>query len=88
MEMEMPEVGHNHLAQVLSLRRRFRNPETEDLLEKGMGALFTSMARCSIPVEKWWILLWRHCILSTAGDGSSNSNLMNVIEFEQSMRMC
>jgi hypothetical protein len=42
METEMPEVGHNHLVQMLNLTHRFRHPETEDLLEKSMGALFTS----------------------------------------------
>jgi hypothetical protein len=42
METEMSEIGHSHLVQVLSLRNRFRHPETEDLLEKSMGVLFTS----------------------------------------------
>jgi hypothetical protein len=42
MEMDVPEVGHNHLVQVLSLRIRFKHPEIEDLLERSMGALFTS----------------------------------------------
>ena len=41
-EVEMPEIGHNHLVQVLSLRDRFRHPEAENLLEKTMGVLFTS----------------------------------------------
>ncbi|KIW35967.1 uncharacterized protein PV06_11729 [Exophiala oligosperma] len=41
-DTEMPEIGHNHLVQALSLRDRFRHPETEDLLEKSMGALLTS----------------------------------------------
>lgn len=42
MEIEMPEIGQNHLVQVLSLRNRFKHPDSEDLLEKSMGALFTS----------------------------------------------
>lgn len=41
-ETEVPEIGHNHLVQVLSLRERFRHPEAEGLLEKSMGALFMS----------------------------------------------
>lgn len=41
-EIDVPEIGHNHLVQVLSLRDRFKHPETEDLLERSMGALFTS----------------------------------------------
>jgi len=41
-EIEMPEIGHNYLVQVLSLRDHFRHPESEDLLEKSMGVLFTT----------------------------------------------
>ncbi|KAK4937412.1 hypothetical protein LTR10_021949 [Elasticomyces elasticus] len=39
---QRPDIGQNHLVQVLSLRNRVRHPESEDLLEKSMGALFTS----------------------------------------------
>jgi hypothetical protein len=39
---ELPEVGQNHIVQVLGLRDRFQHPEAEDLLEKSMDALFTS----------------------------------------------
>ena len=39
---DVPHVGHNHLIQVLSLRKSFKHAEKEDLLEKSMGALFTT----------------------------------------------
>ena len=38
----VPHIGHNHIIQVLSLRKSFKHAEKEDLLEKSMGALFTT----------------------------------------------
>jgi hypothetical protein len=42
MEKDIPEIGRNHLMQVLGLRDRCKHPENEDLLERSMGALFAS----------------------------------------------
>ena len=39
---DVPQIGHNHLVQVLGLRRSFKHVDKEDLLEKSMGALFTT----------------------------------------------
>lgn len=41
-DTDMPEVGHNHLVQVMSLRDRYGHPETEDLMDKSMRAMFIS----------------------------------------------
>lgn len=42
LESKMPQIGQNHIAQVMSLRDRFQNPESDVLLDQTMRAMFTS----------------------------------------------